>query len=157
MRIIALFLVLVFALQPLNACSPGVTLQRLGPETGSYTLSSGILDAQQIVISDARTFESLWRTIHAKRRPLPELPDIDFDQNSAIVVAAGQQSSGGVEILIERVYEDHGIVLIDVTTIRPAKGCIVSTGLTQPIDIAITAKIDQPYEFHPSARVRSCD
>jgi hypothetical protein len=155
-KITLLLLPCLLAVQPLYACSSAIPIRRLGPETGSYTLNSGIDSPQQLLINDAETFAVTWRKIHAKRRPQPDLPDIDFEQSTVIVVAAGQQSSGGVEIRIDRVYDEDGLVIIDVTVSRSASDCIVSTGLTQPIDIAIVPKIDRPHEFRLLEVVRTC-
>ncbi len=151
-----LLLVLLLLMEPLAACSSSLPLRRLTPGLASYTFNSGMESAQELLINDTETFELAWRQIHARRRPQPELPAIDFETNSVIIVAAGQQSSGGAEIRIERVYDDGGIAIIDVTTYAAGDSCVVSTGLTQPVDIAVVPKIVGPHEFRKSSHIRDC-
>lgn len=157
---VALVPVLVFLLlgtKPLQACSSEVSLRRLTPGPSSYTLNSGMETALELLINDTETFELAWQQIHARRRPRPELPAIDFETNSVIIVAAGQQSSGGIEIRIERVYVEDLVVIIDVTTNKPGLDCVVSTGLTQPVDIAVVPKIEGPHGFRTSSHIRDCN
>jgi PrcB C-terminal len=151
-----LLLLLLIVMQPLAACSASLPLRRLTPGLASYTFNSGMTTAQELLINDTETFELTWRQIHARRRPQPELPAIDFETNSVIIVAAGQQSSGGVEIRIDLVYQDGSNVIIDATTIKPGDTCVVSTGLTQPVDIAVVPKIEGPHEFRVSSHIRDC-
>lgn len=135
--------------------NPEIT--RLHPLPGPYTQNSGLTEPRELVIDDAETFAETWRAIHRIRRPSPPLPAIDFQTNSVIIVALGQQPNGSTLVNIADVREVDGTFTIEVTRERAGENCLVTTSRTQPVDVVIVPKIRKPVRFVTEDVTRTCN
>jgi hypothetical protein len=155
--------IIVFATIVGCAHVPGFTadqqdlpITRLRPLPGSYTVNSGISEPMQLIIGSRSEFEELWRLVHSGRRPSPPLPDIDFNIVNVVLVALGEKKSGGFEVTVRRAYRDGESVVVVVDGSEPGDRCVVSTGLTQPLDIVLIPRIEAEHEFEMSIEKQSC-
>jgi hypothetical protein len=122
-------------------------LTRLAGATVPYASNSGVATAEQTVIRTSNAWQDLWRRIHSIRRPAPALPAINFDREMVIFVAMGQQTSGQHAIVITGTEFEGQRFVVRVTQSRPGPGCIVTLGLTAPVDLAIVPRDDSQPEF----------
>jgi hypothetical protein len=115
-----------------------VAIERLNPASaGTY---SGLTEPMRAVVRDAVTFANLWKAAWTFT-PAPAVPEVDFATHVVLVVALGEQSSGGYAIRVaEVVSEGYGL---RATVLSPAPGtaCAVPTVMTQPVEfVSVPAK-----------------
>ena len=63
--------------------------RRLAAGDGAYTLHSGFDEARRAAVRDAATWAVIWQELQNERRPIPPVPEIDFDGFSSSNVVAG--------------------------------------------------------------------
>lgn len=140
-----------------DPCDHDLAITRLTPDTTPYTLSSGIDEPGQFVIRNAEDLAALWQDIHSRRRPAPPLPEVDFDREMMVVVAAGQRRTGGYSIRIDRAWREGDATIVLVHEEAPAAGCIVPTAITSPVDVARLPAVPEPVEIRLESVIRACD
>jgi len=119
--------------------SSSIALRRIGQWS-----TSGITAPARVVIRDDASYAKFWSTLgDAGSRP-----SVDFTRDIVIAAAAGQQTTGGRSIAIERVTRVGSGLAIEVTETVPPPGCQVTQGLTQPVDMVVVAAADaQTWSF----------
>ena len=101
-------------------------------------------------------WQAVWSNLHAPRRPEPSLPEIDFTKYIVIVVASGTENSGGFEIEIVGAQVAGKKILIEVLSTAPGSDCIVTAGISAPVDIAVVPRQGLPLQFHERTDIRTC-
>jgi hypothetical protein len=133
-----------------------VSFSRLSQDERSYTINSGLERAQELIIRDQTSWEQAWAQIHSIRRPVPPLPDVDFQSNVVVVVALGQMRSGGVDIAVTAAVRERTGVLVSVSEKQPGSNCVVTMNLTSPVDIAVLPRTAEPITFQRLVTTDSC-
>jgi hypothetical protein len=93
--------------------------------------TSGFKSSRRAVISDAATLASVWRESSSTR----QAPTVDFSKHSLVLLAAGEQMSGGYDAVIDSVCQSPGNVAIYARLTSPPPGAMVSQMITQPADL----------------------
>lgn len=93
-----------------------------------------------LVIEDSATFAAAWATAHAGMTPVPSMPQVNFDRDRVIVVAAGMRPSGGYTIHAA----SPSLGAIDVVVQRPGPGCAATAQITQPAIVLAVPRAPQP-------------
>lgn len=157
-----LFLVLACSdgtdsLPPGVAPGTDLTLTRLAPDARPFGVFSGLREPVRRVVRTDGAWTEMWAAIQQPVHPAPPAPAINFDQEMVIVVAMGEQRSGGYLVTIERVSEagDGGIDVI-VRTQRPGTGCATAAVLTQPLDIVRVPRRDGLVRFWDQDQPYTC-
>ena len=84
-------------------------------------------------------------------------PAVDFTQDLVVAVAAGQQSSGGYEVVIDKVTQNNGELMIEVVETSPGPNCMTTTALTQPVDVVVMPAVNaRGWSFVERKEVRGC-
>jgi hypothetical protein len=119
--------------------SSSIAIRRVGQWS-----TSGITTPARVVIRDDTAYARFWSGLgDAGSRP-----SVDFTHDIVIAAAAGQQTSGGHSIAIDRVTRVGAGLAIEVTETVPPQGCAVSQALTQPVDVVVVAAADvQTWSF----------
>lgn len=146
-----------------DSLPPGVdpgtelTITRLASSAGPFGFFSGLREPTRRVVRTSDAWAELWAAISQPVHPAPPAPVIDFDKEMVIVVAMGEQRSGGYQVTIERVSEaaDGGIDVV-VLTQRPGAGCVTTAVLTQPLDIVRVPRRDGAVRFWDQAQTSTC-
>ncbi|HEY7505342.1 MAG TPA: protease complex subunit PrcB family protein [Gemmatimonadales bacterium] len=97
-------------------------------------VSSGIRGARRLVIRDPATWAHFWSELGAGVRP-----DVDFQNDLVIAVAAGERSSGGHDIEVRQVERAGGQLRIEVLETYPSTGCVTTSAMTQPVDVVMVS------------------
>jgi hypothetical protein len=107
------------------------------PEDQVVTLlresSSGVTQRTRRAIQTADEWAQFWNQVYSTRSPVPAVPAIDFGQNTVIVAAMGQRSSGGygIDFLdMGRVGEDYHVIVRETS---PGRTCMTTAALSQPV------------------------
>lgn len=110
------------------------------------------------VINDSKSFERLWKDIHANRTPLPELPEVDFTEYTVIAAMMGIQSSGGYTIEILEIAEADNVVGVKIKEHEPGSDCVTTAALTSPFHIVkIHKRVGSVFRFTTDRTVFQCD
>lgn len=132
---------------PYGAGISALELRRIGQWT-----NTGISESRRLVIRNANAWAQFWAELGVGDRP-----NIDFTKFLVVAVAAGQRSSGGYEISIQRVSQANGDLTIEVLQTVPGPNCVTTSALTQPVDVvAVPAVGAQSWSFLERQEVRGC-
>ncbi len=95
-------------------------------------VSSNIKGSRRLVIRDNATWTRFWSELGAGVRP-----QVDFSRDLVIAVASGERTTGGHDIVVQRVQRTGGELRIEVLETRPGQGCMTTAALTQPVDVVM--------------------
>lgn len=113
---------------------PKLTRFREGPN--GFAQYSGYTEPTRLVIRDSEAWARAWATLHATAATPPPLPAVDFQREAVVLVASGTRSTGGHDLTLTSAAADGDTVRITGRLARPGAGCMATTALTQPVDIA---------------------
>ena len=133
-----------------------VALIRFRSDSIAFAQYSGVWQAENLVVRDARTWADLWQRIYADVNPAPPTPSIDFTQEMVVAVALGARNTGGYNVLLTGATHDTGGVLIRASETSPGPHCFTTQAFSQPIDLARVARSDQAVRFAVTQRVVDC-
>lgn len=141
MRTVGL-LAVTFAAMSLVACGSGSTSESLpgGPaepvdvlaEQHGQTSSLNIFTLKHI--SSAEQFEALG---------LEDVEPASFDSQDMVLVALGEQNTGGHWVRISGLYQVDDTVYVQATVNRPGEDAATTQALTQPYCIVTTPKLGE--------------
>lgn len=133
-----------------------ISLTRFRTDSIAFEFSSGIGQAQNLVIKDAAAWNDLWQRIYAGQTPTPPLPAVDFTQEMVVAAAMGSRPTGGYDIVLTGAGQDSAGLVIAVRATSPGAHCITTQAFTHPIDIARLATSDAPVRFEETRAVADC-
>lgn len=119
---------------PLSAGPTAVPLFRL-QERAPFAYASGFDAARTEAIRTKAEWQAAWSQLHGGMTPLPPAPVIDFSKEMLVLVAVGEQPSGGFGVTIREATRAGSVVTIHAIHTKPGMGCAVTMALTQPVDI----------------------
>jgi hypothetical protein len=137
----------------LVACAAGVQSRSPGGseparfETVYGSATSGLHERRREVVRDEAAWEKLWTEIHEHASPAPERPPVDFARRMLIVLATGSRPSGGYAIAARSVTRQGETLQVAVHESCPARGAMVSMGLTQPVAVVAVERVGREPEF----------
>jgi len=79
--------------------------------------------------------------MYRNRIPIPEAPDLDFDQKIVIAVSMGNKPSTGYSIEIKKLLLETNELEVKLELRSPGDNCIVGFAITNPIHIIQFDKI----------------
>ena len=136
--------------------SQEVDFSRLSQDDRSFVFNSGLERAEELVVRDQISWELVWARIHSIRRPVPPVPDVDFQRDVVVVVTLGQMRSGGFDIVITAAFREGAGVLVSVLEKQPGSNCAVTMSLTSPVDVAVLPRTAEPLTFQRLITTDSC-
>jgi PrcB C-terminal len=123
-----------------------------GPDTPTYT-----------AIQSEREWRSLWSEIEPRiardmeqKGPHP-FPPVDFTRRTLLVAALGTKPTGGYSVSIHSVVENPSRITVNVTELRPAKGCPVTLTSTHPIALVVIPRTSKPVGFSTTEAELICN
>jgi hypothetical protein len=138
--------------QPAQGYAPysstrSIDIRRLGQWT-----RTGIGESRRLVIRDANAWSQFWAELGVGERP-----NVDFTRDVVVAVAAGQRSTGGFEIAVDRITQTDGELSVEVVERTPGPNCITTTSLTQPVDVVVVPVADaRSWSFMERKEIRAC-
>lgn len=133
-----------------------LALSRLTAADPPFTLLSGLDEPVQLVIRDQAAWADAWRQMHSIRRPMPPVPVIEFGRDMVVLVALGARASGGYSVEIQSAELREGEIVVSAVELEPGQSCVVSTGLTAPVDLVLIPQSDAAIRFEISSERRPC-
>ena len=109
--------------------------------------SSGIDSRRRGVIRGEAEWSAFWDEVHSRRSPVPERPDVDFEQSMVIVASMGTRPTGGYEITFDAVGRTGADYHVVVRESAPGRSCGTTAALTQPVTAVRVARSDGNVSF----------
>lgn len=109
------------------------------------------------VIQNPAAFTALWKEHSADEVPAPPVPIVDFSERMVLAVFAGQRSSGGYDIAVDRFEETPTKMNVVVRLTVPGRGCMVSSVLTSPYQFVTTPLSPTQVTFKVEKVSRPCE
>jgi len=140
------------AAQPAQGYAPyastrTIEIRRLGQWT-----RTGIGESRRLVIRNANAWAQFWSELG-----VGEQPNVDFTRDVVVAVAAGQRSTGGFEIAVDRITQTDGELSVEVVERTPGPNCMTTTSLTQPVDVVVVPVADaRSWSFMERKEIRAC-
>ena len=124
-------------------------------ETLLAATHSGLAEPRREVVREVAGWSRLWADIHAGVSPAPPRPPVDFERDMLVVVASGTRPSGGFSIKVRHVATRGGKLEVVVLETCPARDAMVTTELTQPVEVVRLPRRAEPVAFQ-EARAGPC-
>jgi hypothetical protein len=134
-----------------------LAVERLRPESVSFTSQSGMTDSARVVIRTEAAWRETWQRVWQSVQPTPPVPQVDFQRDLLVVAGLGLRHTGGYGIVVDSAYRHADHVEVVIRKISPGRNCIVTMATTQPVDIARLPATQQPVRFRERSEVRNCD
>jgi hypothetical protein len=115
--------------------------------------ASGFERPEQRIVRDPAEWQRTWAQL---RSPEATAPDVDFQREMVVVVAAGRRNSGGFDIAVQAVHARAHHLEVVVRTTEPGEGCVVTGLLTSPVDVVVLPRSSLPVRFRLLTRVEPC-
>lgn len=124
-------------------------------ETVVAASHSGIGEKRRELVRDPAGWTRLWAEIHAGQTPAEAAPAVDFSRHMLIAVALGTRPSGGFAVTVRTVATRGDRLEVAVLETCPPPGAMVTTTLTQPVEVVRVPRLSQTPTFKEE-RETSC-
>lgn len=101
-------------------------------DTLYHSSTSGFVDAARVVAGTSEEWDDVWVRLTEPMTPVPERPEVDFDEARVAVIALGRRSTGGYQIEIRDVSRTADGIFVTVREVRPGAACVVAQVVTSP-------------------------
>ncbi len=117
-----------------------------------------IVEGTQRVLRDEEAYASFWERLHAGRNPVPDQPEVDFENRVVIAIVQGRRPTGGYGVEVDEVWasEDEEQIQVQFTETVPGEGCIVTQAATSPYVLVTVEAQGEEVTFSGSKETRSC-
>ena len=117
--------------------------------------TSGFLEPTELVIRDANALRAAWTTLFEGIPGNPP-PAVDFANETVIVLALGQRSSGGYTVRFDGVTRTGGAMLVRYTATSPGRECMTTQMLTSPVDVVRVPRLVATVRFERRDVTAAC-
>jgi hypothetical protein len=114
------------------------------------------LEEQNLAIKSEQQFKDFWASLHSNKKPLPDTPSIDFNNQMVLVSVMATKPSGGYGVAITKVGLLNDQIGVRVQNVKPGKNCITTAALTNPYHIVAISKSDKPIKFFEEKLTVDC-
>jgi hypothetical protein len=116
-----------------------------------------IVEGTQEVLRDEDAYASFWNQLHTSRTPVPDRPEVDFENAVVVAVVLGQRPTGGYGVGIDEVLttESGGQIQVRFTEVVPGDEGGTIQVLTSPYVLAAIEAQDEEVQFSGSKETRS--
>lgn len=98
-------------------------------------------------ISSKEVFEIEWEMVHSGMDPVPELPEINFDERDIILLMMDTKPTGGYGIDHFKVHASDDQIAIQYAERHPGENCFTTQALTRPYKFISIPKSDKEVKF----------
>lgn len=122
----------------------------------AYRMTSGLTEAERIVVKDSAAWATLWPRIVGSHRPMARVPSVDFSKEMLLVASMGTQRTGGYTIRIDSVSVVNDSIRVVVIERSPGPRCGTTAALSHPAALARLERSALPVTFMTRAVVHDC-
>jgi hypothetical protein len=95
--------------------------------------NSGVQEQRLVVVRDDEAWGALWSEHAALQIPNAPVPELDFDEEMAIVLFLGSRPTGGHAVTIEWVERGPSGLVVHAVATAPAADAMTTQALTAPM------------------------
>ncbi len=127
----------------------------------AYDQNGGFKDKTMRLILSEDELKEYWATAYKNYLEKPPVPTIDFESEMVLLIAAGEQHSGGYDIYIPKDQiktKSDKTIAIPVVLQMPGPNCIVTEALTSPFRFyTVTLPNDYIADFSLTRKTVDCE
>lgn len=120
-------------------------------------VNGGFTEKLNQVITTQETFNKAWEKAYANYMKKPRVPEVDFTKNVVLLVALGEQRSGGYGIKVDKVVSTKSNTTVTIMETKPGKNCNLTTALTYPYQFVQIEKTGKSITFISVEKIIDCD
>ena len=117
--------------------------------------TSGYPEPAELVLRDHAALEAAWRTLFAGSQGTP-LPVVDFKKATLVLLALGEQRTGGHSVHFDRLTTQGSTAVVHYTATKPGPGCMTTMMVTSPVDLVSVPRIAGAVRFEKREVVEPC-
>lgn len=114
------------------------------------------VEAQNRVIRQEQVFREMWNKLYADHSPVPEVPEIDFEERMVLLAVLGQRPTGGYGLRIEKVAAADGGLGAHLVKSEAGDNCLTTQALTNPFHIVTIPASSAEVTFYEEKTVKDC-
>lgn len=150
----------------------GQAEDRFSTRVATHTLTTGAMNVDQVdrgqygkivegtqrVLRDEEAYASFWERLHTGRTPVPDRPEVDFENRVVIAIVQGRRPTGGYRVEVDEVWasKDEEQIQVQFTETVPGEGCIVTQAATSPYVLVTVEAQGEEVTFVGAEETRSC-
>lgn len=115
---------------------------------------AGVRERTRAVVRSRAAWDALLARLAVA--PAAPPPEVDFAQRLLVVVASGEQPTGGYAIRVADARLEAGALHVRVIETAPGPGCLVTQALTYPSQLASLPRFDGPVAFEDERAAANC-
>jgi hypothetical protein len=115
-------------------------------------LHSGFSESGAVLIRSAQDWQQQTAAHPQWQIPGQEWPAIDFEKHCALLVSAGQRSSGGWSLQVRSIADGPEELIVTAEAVGPAPDAIVTMVLTSPFELVTVPCTAKPVRLELSVR-----
>jgi hypothetical protein len=123
-----------------NKSSQGEIIAFSELKSGQY---SAIEEKQFVVLNEPEEYAEFWNKVYSIYHPIPEIPEIDFQNYTLVGVFIGTLSTGGYSVEIIEIIETRGEVFVHYKINQPGANDYVTMALSQPYQMVLIPKTNK--------------
>ncbi|MFD2532398.1 protease complex subunit PrcB family protein [Gracilimonas halophila] len=98
-------------------------------------------------ISSGSVFQQEWETVHQSMIPIPELPEVNFNERMVILLMIEGKSTGGYTIDGPQIRLVDDQIVVKYAEVHPGNSCGTTQALTRPYKFISIPKSDKNIKF----------
>jgi hypothetical protein len=119
--------------------------------------NGGFNEKTNKVITSQTELDALWEAAFVNYMLKEKAPVVDFKTQTVLLVALGEQNSGGSEIKVEQITETKEGLNVSVLNTKAGEGCVTSDVITYPYQIVQIEKAGKKISFSSTEKIIDCD
>lgn len=123
----------------------------------SKNTNSGFEKLTEQIIQNKADFEKAWTIAWSHFSDPTPLPEINFENETVILVTLGMRNNGGFQLNINTVHELGNELTINYTETTPNPKCSNTQAIVFPYEFISIPKTSKKVTFNSSQQVGSCN
>lgn len=119
--------------------------------------NSGFSEQGNQIIKSQNEYNTAWEKAYSNLFNKPKPKQVDFETSQLILVAMGEQNSGGHNLKISSAEENNSNIIITIHESKPGNSCITTSVMTYPYQIVSIKKSDKEIIFKTEVKVFDCE
>lgn len=156
MRILAV-IILSISLVSCSTTKNQETSKHIDFKSVSKNTNSGFEKLTEQVIQNKVDFEKAWAIAWSHFSDPTPIPEVNFENETVVLVALGMRNNGGFQLNINTVHELGNVLTINYTETTPNPKCSNTQAIVFPYEFISIPKTSKKVTFNSSQQMGSCN
>tara|TARA_B100000809_G_scaffold266057_1_gene327129 strand:+ start:10005 stop:10514 length:510 start_codon:yes stop_codon:yes gene_type:complete len=112
--------------------------------------------AQNLIITTQEEMDLNWSKMFGKYPRKPPIPMVDFETKQLLLVAMGEQATGGYTIKVSSIEKTTKGILVTIEDAKPGKACNNTSALIYPFQLIEMPKTEKEITFARVSKINAC-